>query len=202
MSQERVRRYWDDQAARFDAMIAPVERRFLAASREWAAGRARGAVLEVAVGTGLNLAYYGADARITAVELSDGMLDGARHRAARHGCVVDFAVANGERLPFADASFDAVVCTYSLCGFRDPRRGVEEMLRVLRPDGDLLLADHVGSSNPLLRVAQWALEAVTYPLHGERFTRRPLRIVEALGVRIAAMERLHHGIIDRVHARR
>ena len=73
---------------------------------------------------------------------------------------------------------------------------------MLRPDGDLLLADHVGSSNPLLRVAQWALEAVTYPLHGERFTRRPLRIVEALGVRIAATERLHHGIIERVHARR
>ena len=70
MSQERVRRYWDDQAARFDAMIAPVERRFLAAIREWAAGRARGAVLEVAVGTGLNLAYYGADARITAVEIN------------------------------------------------------------------------------------------------------------------------------------
>ena len=83
-SQERLRRYWDDQAARFDAMIAPVERRFLSASRAWAAERARGAVLEVAVGTGLNLPYYGADARVTAVELSDGMLDGARHRAAMH----------------------------------------------------------------------------------------------------------------------
>ena len=58
-SQERLRRYWDDQAARFDAMIAPVERRFLAASREWAAGRARGAVLEVAVGTGLSVPPWG-----------------------------------------------------------------------------------------------------------------------------------------------
>ncbi len=202
MTQERRRRYWDDQAARFDEMIAPVERRFLAASRAWVAERARGEVLEVAVGTGLNLPYYGPDARLTAVELSEGMLDGARHRAARHGRVVDFAVANGERLPFADASFDAVVCTYSLCGFRDPRRAVEEMLRVLRPGGDLLLVDHVGSTNPFLHVGQWLLEAVTFPLQGERFTRRPLRIVEVLGVHIAEAERLHHGIIERVRAQR
>ncbi len=201
-SEARRRRYWDQEAARFDAMIAPVERRFLSAGRAWVAERARGAVLEVAVGTGLNLPYYGADARLTAVELSGGMLDGARHRAARHGRAVDFAVADGERLPFADASFDAVVCSYSLCGFRDPRRAVEEMLRVLRPGGDLLLADHVGSTNPFVRVGQWLLEAVTYPLQGERFTRRPRRIVEALGVRIVATERLHHGVIERVHARR
>jgi ubiquinone/menaquinone biosynthesis C-methylase UbiE len=201
-SEARRRRYWDQEAARFDAMIAPVERRFLSAGRAWVAERARGAVLEVAVGTGLNLPYYGADARLTAVELSEGMLDGARHRAARHGRAVDFAVADGERLPFADASFDAVVCTYSLCGFRDPRRAVEEMLRVLRPGGDLLLVDHVGSTNPFVRVGQWLLEAVTYPLQGERFTRRPRRIVEALGVRIVATERLHHGVIERAHAQR
>ncbi|MBK7819912.1 MAG: methyltransferase domain-containing protein [Tessaracoccus sp.] len=200
-SQERVRRYWDGHAARFDAMIAPMERRFLAASREWAAGRARGRVLEVAVGTGLNLPYYGPDARLTAVEFSDGMLRGARARAARL-TAVDFALADGERLPFADARFDAVVCTYSLCGFRDPRRAVEEMLRVLRPGGDLLLVDHIGSSNPFLRVGQLLLEAATYPLQGERFTRRPRRIVEALGVPIVATQRLHHGIIERVHARR
>lgn len=202
MSQERVRRYWDDQAARFDAMIAPVERRFLAASREWAAGRARGAVLEVAVGTGLNLAYYGADARITAVELSDGMLDGARHRAARHGCVVDFAVANGERLPFADASFDAVVCTYSLCGFRDPRRGVGDAegaaarrrpaargpRRLVQP---ALAGCPVGAGGGDLSPSWRAIHAPPTP--DRRGAGRADR---------REQERLHHGIIERVHARR
>ncbi len=73
---------------------------------------------------------------------------------------------------------------------------------MLRPGGDLLLVDHIGSSNPLLRVGQLLLEAVTFPLKGERFTRRPRRIVEALGVAIVATERLHHGIIERVQARR
>ena len=156
-------------------------------------------VLDLAAGTGTSSeAFAAAGADVVPCDFSTGMVAVGKSRRPERA----FVAGDAMRLPFADASFDAVVCTYSLCGFRDPRRGVEEMLRVLRPDGDLLLADHVGSSNPLLRVAQWALEAVTYPLHGERFTRRPLRIVEALGVRIAATERLHHGIIERVHARR
>ncbi|MFT3888826.1 MAG: class I SAM-dependent methyltransferase [Arachnia sp.] len=201
-SKDRVRKYWDGHAARFDAMIAPMERRFLAASRVWAAERARGRVLEVAVGTGLNLPYYGPEARLTGVEFSDGMLQCARDRAVQHGSPVDLVLADGARLPFADASFDAVVCTYSLCGFRDPRRAVQEMLRVLAPGGDLLLVDHIGSSNPFLRAGQWLLEAATYPLQGERFTRRPRRIVEALGVPIVETQRLHHGIIERVHGLR
>ena len=198
----RLRRHWDDEAEVFDRHIAPLERRFLAASREWVADRARGEVLEVAVGTGLNLPHYRDGVRLTAVDLSHGMLDVARQKAGASERPIAFAVGDGQRLPFPDRSFDAVVCTFSLCGFIDHERGVSEMARVLRPGGALLLADHVGSTNPLLRAAQWALEAVTIPLQGEHFTRRPRLAVERLGLEIVAAERLHRGLIERVHARR
>lgn len=159
-------------------------------------------MLEVAVGTGLNLPHYRDGARLTAVELSPGMLAMARDKVAAGGRPVALAVADGHRLPFADASFDAVVCTFSLCGFADPARGIAEMIRVLRGGGSLLLADHVAAANPVIRVAQRLLEAVTIPLEGEHFTRRPRLVVERAGLEIVAAERLHHGLIERVHARR
>ncbi|MHA6510940.1 class I SAM-dependent methyltransferase [Tessaracoccus sp. Z1128] len=200
--EDRLRQHWDEGAERFDAMIAPMERRFLAESRAWVAERAKGDVLEVAVGTGLSLPYYGPGTDLTAVELSEGMLRVARRRIERLGLSVDSLIADGQDLPFGDGSFDAVVCTYSLCGFADHRRGVEEMVRVLRPGGSLLLADHVGSTNPALRAVQWLLEAVTIPLQGEHWTRRPRLVVEAMGLQIVDSDRLHHGLIERLHARR
>ena len=76
-----------------------------------------------------------------------------------------------------------------------------EMLRVLRPDGSLLLADHVAATNPVLRVVQGLLDVVTVPWHGEHFSRRPRVTAEAFGVRVIAADRLHHGVIERLHAR-
>jgi len=167
------------------------------------ADRAQGDVLEVAVGTGLNLPHYRDDVRLTAVDLSHGMLDVARQKAEASRMPLAFAVGDGQRLPLPGTGRSTPWCAPSRCAvFVDHERGVSEMARVLRPGGALLLADHVGSTNPLLRAAQWALEAVTIPLQGEHFTRRPRLAVERLGLEIVAAERLHHGLIERVHARR
>ena len=203
MRTERVRRYWDRTATRYDERVARVEERYLVPSRRWVCERAVGEVLEVAVGSGLNLPHYPPEAKLIGVDLSEGMLQLARRRAATARCEVELLRTDGSRLPFGDESFDAVVCTFSLCGFPDPRAGVEEMVRVLRPGGgSLLLADHVGSTNPFIRLGQWALQAITIPAEGEHWTRRPKRHVKALGLPIVETDRLHHGIVERLHASR
>ncbi len=202
MRTERVRRYWDRTATRYDERVARMEERYLVPSRRWVCERAVGEVLEVAVGSGLNLPHYPPEAKLIGVDLSEGMLQLARRRAATARCEVELLRTDGSRLPFEDESFDAVVCTFSLCGFPDPRAGVEEMVRVLRPGGSLLLADHVGSTNPFIRLGQWALQAITIPTEGEHWTRRPKRHVKALGLPIVETDRLHHGIIERLHASR
>ena len=202
MRTERVRRYWDRTATRYDERVARVEERYLVPSRRWVCERAVGEVLEVAVGSGLNLPHYPSEAKLIGVDLSEGMLQLARRRAATARCEVELLRADGVRLPFGDESFDAVVCTFSLCGFPDPRAGVAEMVRVLRPGGSLLLADHVGSTNPFIRLGQWALQAITILTEGEHWTRCPRRYVEALGVPVVETGRLHHGIIERLHASR
>ncbi|GAB3815657.1 class I SAM-dependent methyltransferase [Micromonospora zhanjiangensis] len=198
----RLRRFWDQQADSYDRKMAFAERRFFADTRPWLCGQAVGDTLEVAVGTGLNLAHYPADVRLAGVEWSPAMLAVARRRAADLGRPVDLRQGDARRLDFPDGRFDTVVCTFSLCGIPDHEAALGEFARVLRPGGRLLLADHIGSSNWLVRGAQALLDAVTVPLYGEHYRRRPLPRVRALGFTVERRERFALGAVERLVARK
>lgn len=189
-----------DRADRFDKVIGLVERGWLAPSREWVTSRASGRVLEIGVGTGLNLPHYDDDVTLTAVDVDADMLAGARRRAAELGLDVEFHHTDGLALPFDDASFDTIVATFVLCEVANVRRSVVEMMRVLRPGGKLLLADHVRSTNPIIHSGQWLLERVTGPLVGEWWTRRPSAKLKSMGVNVLEQRRRRAGIIEDVHA--
>ena len=186
----------------YDTLIAPVERAFLGPTRPWVCGRAVGDVLEIAAGTGSNLAYYPTDVHLTLTELRPTSLELAERKAEILDIPATFAVADAMSLPFDDASFDSVVCTYALCGVPDERGALVEMLRVLRPGGRLLLADHVEASAGWVRVLQRALEAITSRTNGEYWTRRPRIALEVMGVEIVATTRTHLGVLERVYARK
>jgi ubiquinone/menaquinone biosynthesis C-methylase UbiE len=144
----RRRKAWDKQAARYDKQIGWWERRLFGQdNRSWACVRATGDVLDVAIGTGLNLPFYDAAQRIVGVDLSPAMLDIARKRADQLGRHVDLREGDAHHLAFDDKSFDSVVCTFSLCNIPDPDQAISEMNRVLRDDGRLILVDHIGSSS-------------------------------------------------------
>ena len=197
---ERWRRYWDRKSTTYDAEMGVWDRRLFGDSREWACGRATGEVLEVAVGTGLNLPHYSAEVTLTGLDLSAGMLAIARDRADRLGRPVTLREGSAHDLPFADAAFDTVLCTFGLCAIPDPAAAVGEMVRVLRPGGRLILVDHVTSSSRLVRGVQWLLELASVPLAGEHFRRRPLKLVEALGLAIEQRERFKLGVVERLVA--
>lgn len=170
---ERLRRYWDRHARSYDRQMRFFDRWMFGDSRKWVCSQADGEVLEVAIGTGLNLPLYPVGTLLTGIEWSPAMLDIARHRAEDLGLTVDLRVADAQALPFPDASFDTVVSTLSLCAIPDDRRAVAEMNRVLRPGGRLLL-DHIVSSAWPARALQRILEIVTVCYGGEHFRRRPL----------------------------
>lgn len=196
------KRVWDKSAPSYDRQIAFFERIWFAGGREWLARRAHGRVLDVAIGTGLNLPHYGPDVTITGIELSPAMLALARKRAADLGRTADLREGDAEHLPFDEASFDTVVCAISLCTIPDPAAAIAEMKRVLVPGGSLLLMDHVASSWPPIRAAQWLVERFTIPSAGEHFTRRQLPLVQAAGLRIEESERRKAGTFERIHARK
>jgi SAM-dependent methyltransferase len=113
-----------------------------------------GNVLEIGLGSGLNLPHYPKHVRtVTAVEPNAGMQSRARRRAEQAGVTVDVRACGGEQLPFADGSFDCVVSTFTLCSITDGGRAVAEAYRVLRPGGRFLFLEHGLSPDP--RVRRW-----------------------------------------------
>lgn len=199
----RIRQVWDAHAPRYDRGMEFIERFWIGRDRrEWACSRATGDVLEVAAGTGLNLALYPPGVTLTAVDLSPGMLAVARRRAAELGRPVDLREADAEALPFADASFDTVVCTLSLCAVPDNRAAIGEMHRVLRPGGRLLLLDHVVGTWWPVRTAQRAIERITSRTAGEYWTRRQLPLAVAAGFTVEETGRRKAGTVEWLAARK
>jgi ubiquinone/menaquinone biosynthesis C-methylase UbiE len=199
---ERWRRYWDKHARSYDRQMVYFDRLLFGDSREWACRQATGDVLEIGIGTGLSLLHYPADVRLTGIEFSPGMLEIARHRSAELNRPVELRMGDAHQLDFPDESFDAVVGTFTLCSVADERRAVAEASRVLRPGGQLLLADHVVSTSGLPRLVEWLLEITCVPRGVEHFLRRPLDIVMAAGFVIERAERFKFGVVERVAARK
>jgi ubiquinone/menaquinone biosynthesis C-methylase UbiE len=122
--------------------------------RHRAIAAARGCVLEIGVGSGRNLPLYGPGVgRVYAVDPSPELLGLAQQRIAEAAAPVWLVQASGEHLPFAGASFDTVVTTWTLCSIPHPLPALGEMRRVLRPDGKLVFVEHGLSPEP--RVARW-----------------------------------------------
>ena len=199
---ERMRHLWEKQAPRYDQRIALWEKILFGDGRRWVCSRARGEVLEVAIGTGRNLAFYPKGIRLTGIDLSPAMLELARERAGELGLDADLREGDAQELAFPDESFDTVVCTLSLCNIPGDCRAVAEMKRVLRPGGRLLLLDHVRAASRLVRAVQRVLEVVTVRLEGEHLLRRPLQHVQAEGFEVEQRERYKAGIVERLSARR
>ena len=132
--------------------------------------RVKGDVLELAVGTGLNLPYYKRVKSLTAIDLSPGMLEKAEEKFRelekrdiednsddRRNTNVKFEIANVESLPYEDETFDYVVDTFSMCVFEKPDAALREAKRVLKKGGKLLLFEHSrAKKNALLSTYQSA----------------------------------------------
>lgn len=198
----KARRVWDEMAQRYDNDIRLVERTWFGGGREWVCGRAHGEVLEVAVGTGRNLPFYPEGVRLTGVDLSPNMLAIARERAAGLGMDADLREADAEALPFDDESFDTVVCTLSLCAIPNHAAAIEEMARVLRPGGRMLLLDHIGSRWWPVWAVERLIELFTIRAMGEYMTRRPAPMLAAAGLQIVESERRKLATVERVYARK
>lgn len=198
----RWRRYWDKHSKTYDRQMGFMDRWLFRDTRSWTCRQATGTTLEVAIGTGLNLPHYPAEVALTGIELSPAMLDIAQQRAGEFDRAVDLRIGDAEALDLPDSAFDTVVCTFSLCAIPDHRAALDEMIRVLRPGGRLLLADHVASTSAPIRAGQRLLELGSVPIGGEHFLRRPIEHVRAAGFEIERHDRFARGIVERLAARK
>ncbi|MGH2479627.1 MAG: class I SAM-dependent methyltransferase [Ktedonobacteraceae bacterium] len=144
------------------------EERFLAPLRREVTGQARGQVLEVGAGNGLNFAFYQPDRveRVEAIEPDSAMLTYARERAAVAHVPINLVQAPVENLPFADESFESAVVTLVFCSVNDPRRGLSDVRRVLKPGGALLMVEHVRARGAIAATMQNIITPITQLMAG------------------------------------
>jgi len=170
--------------------VEPVTRQ-----REKVVPAAEGRVIEIGLGSGLNLAHYD-PAKVTAVigvDPAGEMLSRAARRTAGLGFPVEMAALEGESLPFEADSADTVVMTYSLCTIPEPERALAEMRRVLKPGGRLLFAEH--GAAPDAAVARWQgrLDRWFWPriAGGCHLSRRPDRLIKGAGFSLESLDRMY-----------
>lgn len=194
MQQDDITRIYQRNAAWYDAMHGPLEPLAVGRWRSRTLTGLRGRVLELGVGTGANFRYYAPEARVTGVDPSSRMLDRARRRARRLGMAVELFMVGAERLPFDDATFDAVVATFVFCSIAEPRRGVEEARRVLKPGGVLRLLEHQRPPGALLGRVFDVVDPLARRLTGASITRETDALVRSAGfpdARSLPLDRLH-----------
>ncbi|WP_226008088.1 class I SAM-dependent methyltransferase [Natrinema salinisoli] len=200
MSVEEIRESYAECASwidRFDWL----ERRLTGRYRQRLFGDVEGRVLDVACGTGTNFPYLSSTVDLVGIDISPEMLAKARDRI--EDLEVDGTVEemNAQALEFPDDSFDTVISSLSTCTFPDPVAALEEMDRVCKPGGQILLFEHGRSDvGPVARFQDWSADA-QYASAGCRWNQEPLELVLSVGLPVRAASTHFLGIITLIEAR-
>jgi phosphatidylethanolamine/phosphatidyl-N-methylethanolamine N-methyltransferase len=191
---------YDRLATHYDRIIAPLEKRFLKRLRAQALALLPedSRILEVGAGTGLNFPFYPHGAHGVASELSGEMLKLARGKNHPEG--VHFVQTSAEQLPFQDKSFDAAFATLVFCSVASPQDAFNELRRVVRPGGQIVLLEHVRPSG-LLGYLFDALSLLTVALFDDHFNRRTAQAAERAGLQLLRVERRMLGVVNLIVCR-
>jgi phosphatidylethanolamine/phosphatidyl-N-methylethanolamine N-methyltransferase len=190
----KTRARYDRIAPIYDLMEALPEQQFGAwRARLWSlVPEAR--ILEVGVGTGKNIPYHPPGATVVGIDVSPRMLERARERADELGRPLDLRAMDAQQLDFPDDSFGAAVATFVFCSIPDPLRALHELQRVVRPEGQILLLEHVRINEPpIVGQLMDLLDPLVVRLMGPHINRRTEDTVRQARLDVERVESLAPG---------
>jgi phosphatidylethanolamine/phosphatidyl-N-methylethanolamine N-methyltransferase len=198
-----IKKRYDRIAPYFEGLEAVMEGLFFKNWRKKLWTKVEGYhILEVGVGTGKNFDYYPADARITAIDFSQEMLRQAAQKKARKNISVELDLMDVQSLCFADNSFDTVIGSFVFCSVPLPLKGLKELYRVCKPGGQVLLLEHVLSSNPVLARIMNFINPAIVALVGANINRNTVKNIKACGFASVRVDERSGDIIKLIEARK
>jgi len=156
--------------------------------------------LEVGVGTGKNLPHYPLDVDVTAIDFSPKMLSYAKKFAFKLDFDVKFHLMDVQQLQFPDKSFDTVFGTFVFCSVPDPLAGLRELRRVCKPDGKLLLLEHIRPHNYFMGLLFDAMNPIVVRIMGANINRRTIDNIQKVGWKITKDVNLGNNIVHLIEA--
>ena len=190
-----TRRRFDRNAFLYEILDRRWEKRSLGRWRKLLWKQVEGkSILEVGVGTGMNIPFYPPEAEVSAIDLSPRMLKRARDLAVRTGSDATLEEMDVQRLEFPDFSFDAVISSFVFCAVSDPVLGLREIARVLRPGGRLYMLEHVLPERKLLARMMRLVNPLVNMVTGENIDRQTRRNLELAGFRVVRAQALRSDI--------
>lgn len=188
---EVIRRRYDRTSIFYDWM----DRMISPELRKKALSLASGKVLEVGVGTGNNFPYYPPGCEVTAIDFSPGMLARARKKLHLARAPIKLLEMDAQAMDFPDNTFDTVVATCVFCSVPDPVKGLAEVKRVCKPNGKIILLEHVRSESPVIGWLMDVLNPISLHLIGSNINRRTVQNVISAGIQLQKVEDLRGKIV-------
>ncbi|WP_301108082.1 class I SAM-dependent methyltransferase [Sporosarcina sp.] len=185
----------------YDLAMKPLETTRFKQLRTELVRSARGQVLEIGSGTGVNFPYYHNAEKVTAVEPNPLMSKRAFKRMKSTSVPVELHETTAESLPFADNTFDTVIATLVFCTIPDPMKALAEIRRVSKPGADVLFFEHVQMKQPILRKTQEFLNPFWKRVcDGCNLNRDTLSLIQRSGIEVKSVESLYATLFLSIHS--
>ncbi|MEW6672309.1 MAG: methyltransferase domain-containing protein [Thermodesulfobacteriota bacterium] len=198
----RTRQRYDRLAPFYDLFESVMETWRFASWRARLTESIRGPrALEAGVGTGKNIRFYPEGVDITGIDFSHRMLRRARRRAEKTGLEMVLTEMDVQQLDFPDQSFDTVFATFVFCSVPDPVQGLMELRRICKPDGRLLLLEHMRPDNHFLGRLFDFLAPLVVRITGANINRNTMGNIRRAGWNIEIEEHLSGDIVRWIEAR-
>ncbi|MAG33991.1 MAG: SAM-dependent methyltransferase [Deltaproteobacteria bacterium] len=191
---------WDRAAPRFDLMAGyGPEKRWEPVKRKLFSKMGEGRILFLALGTGLDVRFFPPQRNITAIDISDRMIEQAQPRIAAYDGTIEALQMDVHEMSFEDAAFDQVFTSCTFCSVPRPVDGLRALRRVLRPGGGLHMFEHTGSRYYPFRLMLNVMTPLSRRL-GPEMNRTTVQNVKEAGFTLSEVTHVYLDVVKTISA--